>query len=149
MAQMIEINLKPDAKTLRQFGWIALVGFGFIAAIAWFEVLIFSGGWLGDAKQTVVTAFGGLAALSALFSLVFPRANLPIYLGLTILSYPIGFVLSHVIMGTLWYLIISPIGFMMRVTGRDPLERKWDPQAETYWLDCSPPRPKESYFRQF
>ena len=42
MAQMIEMNLKPDAKILRQFGFIAVGGFGFVAAIAHFEVLIFA-----------------------------------------------------------------------------------------------------------
>jgi hypothetical protein len=149
MANMIEINLKPDNRTLRQFGWIALVGFGAVAALAWYELLIFSGGWLGGAKQTFVMVLGGLAAYSAVFSLIFPKANLPIYLGLTILSYPIGFVLSHVIMGALWYLIITPVGIMMRIAGNDPMDRAWDPEAETYWNDCGPPRPKESYFRQF
>ena len=45
MSKMIEINLSPDEKTLRQFGWIALGGFGFLAVIAWFEVLIFAFGY--------------------------------------------------------------------------------------------------------
>jgi hypothetical protein len=148
MAQMIEINLKPDAKTLRQFGLIALVGFGFVALIAWKEWLIFAGG-LGSARSIVAGVFVGLAGYSALFALIWPKAVLPVYLGLTILSYPIGFVLSHVIMGTLFFLIISPTGIVMKLMGKDPLERKWDPDAESYWLDCAPPRPKEDYFKQF
>ena len=49
MAKMIELDLNPDDRTLRQFGWIALGGFGFIAIIAWFEVLIFAFG-LGAAR---------------------------------------------------------------------------------------------------
>ena len=60
MAQMIEMNLRPDAKTLRQFGFIAIAGFGFVAAIAHFEVLIFAMG-LGAAKPYVVGTFAGLA----------------------------------------------------------------------------------------
>ena len=148
MAQMIEINLRPDNKTLRQFGVIAIFGFGFVAAIAHFEVLIFAMG-LGAAKPWVVNIFVGLAAYAGVCSLVFPKANLPIYLGLTILSYPIGFVLSYVIMGTLFFLIITPIGVVMRLAGRDPLNRKLEPDAESYWLDCRPARDKASYFRQF
>ena len=93
--------------------------------------------------------FAGLGLYSALLGLIWPKAVLPVYIGLTILAYPIGFVLSHVIMGTLWFLIISPIGIAFKILGKDPLERKWDPDAETYWLDCAPPRPKESYFKQF
>jgi hypothetical protein len=148
MAQMIEINLKPDARTLRQFGFVAVVGFGFVAAIAHFEVLIFTAG-LGAAKPYVVNTFAGLAAYSGVFSLISPKANLPVYLGLTIVSYPIGFVLSHLIMGTLFFGLITPVGIIMKALKRDPLDRKFDPDAESYWLDCRPDRGKESYFRQY
>ncbi len=56
MANMIEIDWRPDRRTLRQFGFIAVGGFGFIAAIAWFEVLIFSFG-LGEARPFVSGGF--------------------------------------------------------------------------------------------
>jgi len=148
MSKLIEINLKPDDRTLRQFGFIALVGFGFLAAIAWYEVLIFAFG-LGDARPIVAGAFAGLAALTALFSLVFPKANLPIFVGLTILAFPIGFVLSYVIMGTLFYLMITPVGLIMKVLGRDPLMRRFEPEAETYWVAARSGRTKDSYFKQF
>ena len=65
------------------------------------------------------------------------------------IAFPIGFVLSYVIMGTLFYLIIAPIGLIMRLLGRDPLNRGFLPEAETYWVDAGPPRPKEAYFKQF
>ena len=94
-------------------------------------------------------AFVSLAAWSGFFSLVWPKANLPVYLGLTILAYPIGFVLSHVIMGTLFFLMITPLGIVLKLIGKDPLHRSFDPEAETYWLDSRPPRSKESYFKQF
>ena len=148
MSKMIEINLKPDDRTLRQFGWIALVGFGFVAAIAWFEVLIFSFG-LGEARPLVAGIFAGLGVLAAFFSLVFPKANLPIYIGLTILSYPIGFVLSYVIMGTLFYLLITPVGLFFKLTGRDPMHRRFDSEAATYWSDPRHARGADSYFKQY
>jgi hypothetical protein len=148
MAQMIEMNLRPDVKTLRQFVVIAICGFGFVAAIAHFEVLIFAMG-LGAAKPYVVNTFAALAGYGAVCSLVFPKANLPVYVALTVISYPIGFVLSYVIMGTLFFLIITPIGLIAKLVGFDPLNRKLDPDAETYWLDCRPARDKASYFRQF
>jgi hypothetical protein len=148
MASMIEIDLRPDSRTLRQFGWIALVGFGLLATMAWNEWLIFSFG-LGAWKQTVVGALAGVGLLAAVFSLVYPKANLPIYLGLTILAYPIGFVLSYVIMGTIFYLMLAPVGIFFRITGRDPMKRRFEPAAKSYWVDSRPARPSESYFRQF
>ena len=148
MSKMIEINLRPDEKTLRQFGWIALFGFSFVAVIAWFEVLIFAMG-LGAARPIVAGAFAALAIVSAFFSLVFPKANLPIYVGLTILSYPIGFVLSYVIMGTLFYVLITPLALFFKLTGRDSMNRKFDPAATTYWAEPRPSRGPESYFKQY
>ena len=120
MSKMIEIDWRPDAKTLRHFGWIAFFGFGFLATIAWYERFIFAFG-LGDARPIVAGVFGGLAVLSALFSLVFPKANLP----------------------------ITPVGLLFRVIGRDPMHRRFEPAAATYWADPRPRRGKESYFRQF
>ncbi len=148
MSKMIEINLKPGPETLRQFGWIALVGFGFVAAIAWFEVLVFSFG-LGAAKPIVAGAFAGLGVLAAVFSLVYPKANLPIYLALTIVSYPIGFVLSYVIMGTLFFGLITPVAIFFKLTRRDPMHRRFDPDATSYWSKPRPSRGTESYFKQY
>jgi hypothetical protein len=148
MSKMVQINLRPDERILRQFGFIAFAGFGFVAAIAWFEVLIFAFG-LGSARVPVAAGFGALALISGLFSLVHPKANLPIYLGLTIATYPIGFVLSYVIMGTLFYLIIAPVGFGLRLFGVDPMQRRIEPAATSYWEDAPAARPSESYFKQF
>ena len=114
MANMIEIDWRPDRRTLRHFGFIAVGGFGFIAAIAWFEVLIFSFG-LGEARPFVSGGFAALAAGSGLLSIVYPAGNLPIYMLISALTYPIGFVLSYVIMGTLFYLIIAPIGLLLLI----------------------------------
>ena len=70
-------------------------------------------------------------------------------LGLTILAYPIGFVLSYVIMGFLFFGMITPLGLFFRLVGKDPLNRRFDSAAETYWSEPRPRRSKESYFRQF
>ncbi len=148
MSQMIDLNLRPDVRTLRQFGWIALAGFGLLALLAW-------NGWLAFAylaegtRASVSLGLAAVAAVSAFFSLVFPKANLPIYLGLTIAAFPIGFVLSYVIMATLFYVVIAPIGVVMRLFGFDPMERRILPSAKTYWVDARPERPRDSYFKQF
>jgi hypothetical protein len=148
MSQMVEMNLRPDARTLRQFGWIALVGFGLLALLAWQGWVAFGYLEVGT-RETVAMVLAALAAISALFSLVWPKANLPIYVGLTVLAFPIGFVLSYVIMATLFYLVIAPVGFGLRLVGKDPMDRRLLPTAKTYWLDARPERPRESYFKQF
>jgi len=148
MSKLVEINFNPDTKTLRQFGVIAFVGFGILAALAYYEKLIFSFG-LGEARMPVVATFAALGAIAVLFSLVAPKANRILYVGLTLLAFPIGFVLSYVIMGTLFFLVIGPIAVVMRLLRRDPMHRGYDANAPTYWSAAHPPRDKESYFHQY
>ncbi|MAI78841.1 MAG: hypothetical protein CL917_07875 [Deltaproteobacteria bacterium] len=148
MSKLIEIDLRPSDDTLRQFGWIALGGFGVLGALAWFEWLVFSFG-LGDARIPVATTFWGLGLLTTLFSFTFPRANLPIYIGLTLIALPIGFVVSYAIMGVLFYLLITPVGLFLRLRGRDIMNRSFDPEAESYWVKPRSDRPREHYFKQF
>ncbi len=148
MSKLVEINWKPDTKTLRQFGVIAFVGFGVLAALAYYERLIFAFG-LGGARTTVAGAFAAVGVVALLLSLVAPRANRFLYLGLTVLAFPIGFVLSYLIMGTLYFLVIGPIALLFRALGRDAMRRAYDPQASTYWSPVERRRDKESYFHQY
>jgi len=148
MAKLVELNLNPDRKTLRQFGVIAFIGFGLLGVLAYYEKLIFAFG-LGKVRLTVVGVLVGLGTLALVFSLVAPKANRFLYVGLTILAFPIGFVLSYVIMGTLYFLIIGPIAILFRLFGRDSMHRGYDPDALSYWTDAKPPRDKGSYFHQY
>jgi hypothetical protein len=148
LSKLIDLNLHPDQETLRQFGWIAVGGFGFLAAIAWFEVLIFGFG-LGSSRPWVSLFFAALAGLSAIFSLVLPKANLPIYVGLSVVAFPIGLVVGYIILGVLFFLLITPVGLIFKLTGRDPLKRRFEPEAATYWEPARRTPPVESYFKQF
>ncbi|MER7175890.1 hypothetical protein [Streptomyces mesophilus] len=42
-----------------------------------------------------------------------------------------------VLLATVYYLVVTPIGLLARVT-RDPLDRRWAPEAETYWTTSTP-----------
>ena len=44
---------------------------------------------------------------------------------------------------------LAPIGLVLRIFGKDPMHRRFERDAATYWVDARPPRPRESYFRQF
>jgi hypothetical protein len=64
------------------------------------------------------------------------------------LAYPIGWVVSHVLLAATYFLVFTPIGWMMRIFGRDPLERTIDRSARTYWIAHEPGGDPSSYFRQ-
>jgi hypothetical protein len=148
MSKLVEINFNPDTRTLRQFGVVAFVGFGVLAALAYYEKLVFAAG-LGNARMPLVLTFAAVGTIALIFSLLAPKANRFLYVGLTLLAFPIGFVLSYVIMGTLFFLVIGPIAVLFRLFGRDPMHRDYDQDAPTYWQAAKPPRDKDSYFHQY
>jgi hypothetical protein len=148
MSRVIELNLNPDERTLRQFGFIALVGFGALAACAWFEALMFRAG-LGAARAPVALALLLAGVFAALCALIRPRANRLLFVGLSLASYPIGVVMSYLVLGVLFFAVFAPIGMLLRVFGRDPMQRGLDRGAPSYWSKAPPPRDRASYFRQF
>lgn len=148
MAGLIELDLRPDEDTLRRFGWIALGGFGLLALLAWREWLLFAFG-LGAWRMPVVWTCVALGLSAGLLSWLHPRANRALYVGLSLFAFPIGLVLSQLIVGVLFFGLITPLALVFRVIGRDPLQRRFDREAESYWVDAHPPHPDERYFRQY
>ena len=72
-----------------------------------------------------------------------------IYVGWIYAAFPIGWTVSHVLIAGIYYLLITPIGLIIRATGRDPLLRKFDRSAPTYWTPHPPPGDVKRYFRQY
>jgi hypothetical protein len=145
---MLDINLNPPKKDLRNFGFVALVAFALIGGLVYWKRGLF-GFDLGEATETVSYVLWGLGLLSGLFSLAMPAANRALYVTLTVITYPIGFVVSHVVMAVIFFVIITPVGLLFRVLGRDPLHRKLDRSAESYWEPHVARKDKASYFKQF
>ena len=50
-------------------------------------------------------------------------------------------VVSPVVMGMLFYLVVTPTGFLLRLFGKRPLQLQFDPAADTYWIPRQPPGP--------
>ena len=63
--------------------------------------------------------------------------------------YPIGWIISHALLAMIYYLAITPIGVVMRLCGRDPLQRALDRSAKTYWTPHNVSEDTERYFQQF
>jgi len=135
---MIAIQWNPERKQLRQFAGIWFPAFSALAgwAIArksgyWHEVEI---GW-------------GIAGVISLFGLVFPPLIRPIFVGLILLTYPIGWVVSHLLLGLIYYGIVTPVGLILRMTGHDPLQLK-TPSGNTLWKTPVGKNGPGSYLRQ-
>jgi hypothetical protein len=54
-----------------------------------------------------------------------------------------------VALAVLYYLVFTPVAVAFRLMGRDALDRKFDPQAASYWEAHNPDRGAAGYLRQF
>ena len=77
--------------------------------------------------------FFGVAAVFAFFGLVWPRALKPVFIVWIKFALVLNRVVTHVLLTVMYWLVIAPMGMVMRLFSEDPLKRKWLPQAETYW----------------
>ena len=136
---IIEINRTPSHQDLRWFGLLLPVFFAIVGALVWHRT-----GSLTPA--TAVWAAGG--TVSALFAL-WPASRRRIYVGWMYAVYPIGWTVSHLLLGVVYFLIITPIGLALRVLRRNPLERGLDRTAATYWVRHNPANSIKRYLRQF
>ncbi len=137
---LVEINWYPKQKQLQSFGKIALVASAIISLL--FYVL------KGVAIQWALIIFA-VGFIIFLISMISLKLTKMIYLGLTLVTLPIGWVVSFFLLAIFYYLLLAPLGLIFRLMGRDPLCRKFDPKAKSYWLSRQPPKGPEQYFHQF
>ena len=137
---VVQINRHPTPKQLNQFGfiWMAFVAiFGLIAMVKFHNPWMARVLWLA---AVVVPLIGWTA----------PRFMRWIFVGMSYLAWPIGFVVSHVMLALVYYVVVTPIGLLTRLFGYDPMKRRFDREATTYWMERLPPSDgTKRYFRQF
>jgi saxitoxin biosynthesis operon SxtJ-like protein len=106
----------------RNFG--ILVG-GVLAAMG--------GWWLIRGKFHSIAPWAlGLGALLVILGVSFPRVLVtPNRLWMK-LAEALSFVMTHVILGLVFFLVVMPTGLVRRMLGGDPLNRRALP-AESYW----------------
>jgi len=147
MSGLARLDWNPSTRTLRQFGFIALGAFGLLALMAHQEAFMFRAG-LGAARMTVTWSLLGVGVVSALFSSIAPRANRLLFVGLSLVAYPIGFVVSHVLLAVLFFGLFAPIGFLLKASGKDAVQAS-DSGAGTYWRKARRKRAVADYFKQY
>ena len=134
-----DIPKNPTNRMLRQF------------AAAW---LVFFLGWaLWQALRHGRTGLGiGLGALALVVGgagLARPALLRWIFVGWMMLAFPIGWLLSQVMLILLFYGIFLPVALIMRLRGRDALGLKPGAGQPTFWLPKQTPLDVRSYFRQY
>lgn len=134
-----DLNLKPTERMLREFGIIALFGFGIIGAFI---------GWKWDVWN-VSYVLWAIGVVSAVLALVQPKFLLPLFVVLMAVAFPIGFVISNLLLVILYFGLFTPFSLVFRLIGRDTMKRTFEPDAKSYWIDRTDEKPVAQRFKQF
>ena len=136
---LIELRINPTARDLEWFGLILLAFFGVVGVLVWRAT-----GSLAWPRLI----WGAAAMLSLAYYLVKPLRR-PVYVGWSYVTYPIGWIVSHVLLAAVFFLLFTAVALLMRLFGYDPLSRTFDRSATTYWVRREDQRDVSSYFRQY
>lgn len=131
-------QLKTSPQDLRKF---ALVVGGVFAALGLFFL------WR---QKGFFPYFLWPGAVLMVWGVVWARGLKWVYLAWMGLAFVLGFIMAHVILTLFFFCVVTPIGLLARLTGKDFLSLKRDRHARSYWI----PRERKSkssaeYERQF
>ena len=135
---MMEINWNPSRKELRQFGFLCVAFFGGLAALGYYR----NGLTLSVELMAIAAVVGGVLGAVA------PQLLKWIFVGWIIAVFPIGWTISHLLLGFIFFFVLTPIGLILRALGHDPMNRTFDRDAKSYWTPHEQV-PVGRYFRQF
>ncbi len=140
----IPIDWKPDRRKLREFALISLMVFGLLGTVIAYKSGCFqsSGKWTAPVIVWLLGVWGLLGAFA-------PPLVKPLYTGLMAVTFPIGWVISHLLLGLIYYGMFTPLALFFRLVGRDALKLKIDRNAASYWIETPTNPDSANYFRQF
>jgi hypothetical protein len=131
-------NIKSEKSELRNFGITVGIVLGLLGSLfLWREKNFYS-------------YFLISSAVLILLGLIFPILLKPIHKVWMTLAVTLGWVMTRVILGILFYLVLTSIKFLATLFGTRFLDLKMDNSKKSYWIHREPREFKKSeYERQF
>lgn len=113
----------------RVFGWVMSIVAALVAAWAWRH------------GKSWVWWPSGISFGLALIASARPALLAPLNRMWMALGHILGRIVSPIIMSLIYFGVVTPIAIVARWRGVDPMKRRFDPQATTYWIERKPPGP--------
>ena len=134
-------DLEQTLPSERSFGLLFGAVFALLAAYGWFFK-----GW----SSMLALALVGVALAFVLVGFVAPKILRPLNWLWFQLGQLLGKIVSPIVLGAIFFLLLTPVSLVTRLFGRDELCLKRKASQTSYWLDRAPPGPApESFKNQF
>jgi hypothetical protein len=125
------------SKQLRSFGFT--VG-GIFALIALWPIVVRA----EDPRWWAMVVAGCLLVPAV----VFPKSLVWVYKGWMAIGHVLGWINTRIILGMIFYVIVTPIGMIRRWLGKDPMGRQLRPDLDSYRI-IRKPRPASHLTKQY
>jgi hypothetical protein len=132
------VQWRPDRAELRRFAVAMSVGFAVIGLIV---------AWRAQAFGKWTFFYWGIGAALAIAALV-PGLGRAAYLCVYVPTSAIGYVVSHIVLTLIFYLVFVPIGLLLRLMGKDLLQMR-AARGQTKWRRVEEVKDANRYYRQF
>ncbi len=131
-------NIKSGKKELKQFGYTMGIVLGVLG-------MLFL--WRGKEWYLYFIVLSVVFLVPAIILPILLKPIQKLWMAVAIL---LGWLMTRVILSILFYLVIAPIGLILRLSGKDFLNRSFEEHNDSYWI----PREtvehnKEDYEKQF
>lgn len=133
------VNRNPTPRDLRWFGLLLPVFVALVGALA---------RWKLGAPVAALGIWSAGGTLAAVYWIA-PPLRRPIFVGWMYVALPIGWTVSHVMIGIVYFGVVTPIGLASRLIRGDTLHRRPDGSAPTYWIERPRRTGTRRYLRQF
>lgn len=133
-----DLPLKTTPRMLRQFSGAWLVAF---ASLAGHRALI--------RHDPGVAMVLGAIALLGLIGLARPTLMRWLFIGATVITFPIGWVISQLVLLLMFLLVITPVALFMRLRKRDILQLKRPPDNVSLWKQRPERTEPSRYLKQY
>lgn len=134
-----DVTAPPTDRKLRQFAVIAAIVLAVLAV------------WHLSAMGNLLLASGYtcVALLVGAIGLARPRWLAPIFTLWMIAAFPLAWLVSTLVLALIFFGLLTPLGLVFRLLGRDPLDRTWPGRQDSYWQEKPAADKPERYLRQF
>lgn len=123
-------------KEIRRFGFSLSLGLNILGCIMFYR------------ETPYFIWFILIGSLTLVSAIIYPKAVVPVKKVLDFLILGAGHLINAITLMTVFYLIVTPIGILFRMFGKDILDLKIDRSAESYWIERKDkPFSLESYRR--
>jgi ABC-type uncharacterized transport system permease subunit len=122
----MKLKLKEEPKEWRKAAWMSALGLTVLSSLLRWRRVLPVAPW-----ASVLCVLAAIAIAAALQ----PRW----FRGYYRFSTKLGFVLSqlagHIVLVLVFFIVVTPLGLVLRMLGKDPLRLRRPPDAQSYWSE--------------